>query len=162
MEESSRKVLEASCLGLHPCSITQRLCKLFPVWASISFPATCSWQRRVLESLGLTDLLANTYGADCVPNRHRGVRATTKRAQPTRSQASGGFSSATGSQSGRDAYAEEWVSHHPSVTEELSKPGRGLSLRRHGREATFEVDYDEEPGLKEINGCKVLGTVPGK
>lgn len=30
-----------------------------------------------LESLGLTDLLANTYGADCVPKRYRGVRATT-------------------------------------------------------------------------------------
>ena len=38
-----------------------------------------------------------------------------------------------------------------------------MRLRRHGKEATFEVDYDEkEPGLKEINGYKVLGMVPGK
>ena len=66
------------------------------------------------ESLGLTDLLANTYGADCVPSRHRGVRAR-QRARPARSQASGGFGSATGSQS-RDAYVEEWVRAEPQKT----------------------------------------------
>ena len=62
-----------------------------------------------------------------------------------------------------EAGESPWVSHNPAVTEEIIKPGRGMRLRRHGKEATFEVDYDEkEPGLKEINGYKVLGMVPGK
>lgn len=59
MEESSWKVLEASCLGLRPCSTTQRLCKLFLVWASISFPATRAGNgMSSVELLGLIHLFS--------------------------------------------------------------------------------------------------------